>query len=976
MKRVFKWLGLAGLLLTLAACPDANKPPAQTRPKIVSFTATPGNLASAGAVTLSWVVENASSLTLNPNIGAVTGLTATVNVTATSSFELVAQNAAGTNRKTVLVTVNANPTTLTAADAWKAVILSNASIVEADVFRQRLANGELSLLSDARSDAQNTARETQFQTDLDTLRGIANPTDSIRALLSVTANPSIDPEVRLANGDKVRLLGQRDAARDLVYNLEKAQTPSNALGLYSSLYNLAAAEVQAQLPTPVSLEGLALPALQTALGDLNRLLGTEAGLDGTQLERTTQARVVTQTGTARPQAVVAGNGYDNDFYKPECRTPTNLFARFRFPLKYFVSPVKSQFTRGLCWAFTAIGAIESRERVQGGNALDLSEQFLAFKVKAQWSPSDYGDGFSADTAVDQASANLQTLPSEAFWTYNPAFGRSMPTGDTLEQITAGYAKSCDWQLTNQPNLKYNGTCSNTAHQGNAVCTTIPIGGVNLPFCATQSEQYNGAGTLPSSSRTVWASGQPFLLSTYRALLAQGHTLMASLPIYQGFTSIGANGLLTDRARAAFSGNHAVQIIGFIGSDQLTVTDPPNVPGGGYFIVKNSWGCTFGDGGYAYIDAQYVQDVFYKLSVLNFDARRSSAWTTEQSGIAAPQIVAAAAPRQVDLRVSSNLGALFKINHPQVEVKQVNVTVRLGSTTLYSGLAATQGLLPLAIPYTFQSVGNQSLQVTARYGTQSTTQTIDFTVVNSAPIGDVRVAVVPVYVYSSAAGAAAFNLRIADPNESDPSALCNRVRWEVFAPDVIEDDADSGCAKQIRFGVSGYRNVYVYVTDSDGLTQRSGGAFYVAPPPANPNPVFDGAGLTPVERLSAGQCVIGRVLSNGATLTLDSFPSGTNCAGNPNTARYTAVARASNPNGEQLEYDWQLKINDTVAARSATVDAGISSSSAFELGFVTFGLGGTLPCQLDVRITPTTDSTRGKFATVWNGTCKVAAVVPR
>ena len=972
MKRVFKWFGLMGLLLSLAACPDANKPPAQTPPKIASFTATPSNLTGAGAVTLTWIVENASSLTLNPNVGAVTGVTATVNVTATSSFELVAQNAAGTDKKTLLVTVNANPSTLTAADAWSALIPSNAKIIEPDVFKQHLASGELSLLSDARSNAQDSARETQFQADLSTLRSVANPSDSLRALLSAAANPSKDPEVTLANGEKVRLLGERDAARDLVYNLEKANTPSNALGLYSSLYDLAAAEIRAQLPTPVSLEGLALPALETALNDLNTLLSTEAGLDGTQLERPTQASTV-----MRPQAVIAGNGYDNDFYRRDCRTPIGLFARFRFPLKYFISPVKNQAARGLCWAFTAIGAIESRERVQSGSAVDLSEQFLAHKTKAQWSPSDYEDGFSADLVLDQASARLQTLPSESFWTYNPAFGRPTAAGDKLEQVVASYAKSCDWQVPNRPDLKYSGTCSDTAHQGNAVCTTIPIGGINYPFCATQTEQYSGAGTLSSSSRAVWTSGQPFLLPVYRALLAQGHTLMASFPVYQGFNSIDASGFLTNRARGTIDGNHVVQIVGFISNDQLTApTDPQNAPGGGYFLIKNSWGCTFGDGGYAYIDAQYVQDVFFGLSVLNFDSSRSSAWTTEQTALVAPQIVPTVAPRQVDLRVSSNLGALFTVGHPQAEVKQVNLTVKLGNTTLYNGLAAAQGLLPLSIPYTFPSAGVQSLQVTARYGTQSTTQTIDFTVVNSAPIGDVRVAVTPIYVYSSAAGAAAFNLRITDPNESDPSALCDRVRWEVFAPDVIEGDANLGCAKQIRFGVSGYRDVYVYVTDSDGLTQRSGGAFYVAPPPANPNPVFEGAGVTPVERLSAGQCSIGRVLSNGVTLTLDSLAFGTNCAGNPNTARYNAIARASNPSAEQLRYDWTLRIGDSVAASSTTYDASTSSSSGFELGFVTFGLGGTLPCQLDVAITPSADSTRGKYATVWTGNCKVAPVVPR
>ena len=34
-----------------------------------------------------------------------------------------------------------------------------------------------------------------------------------------------------------------------------------------------------------------------------------------------------------------------------------MVARYWFPLKYFISPVKNQGGRGTCWAFTAISAM-------------------------------------------------------------------------------------------------------------------------------------------------------------------------------------------------------------------------------------------------------------------------------------------------------------------------------------------------------------------------------------------------------------------------------------------------------------------------------------------------------------------------------------------------------------------------------------------------------------------------------------------
>src|SRR5690606_38905760 len=137
------------------------------------------------------------------------------------------------------------------------------------------------------------------------------------------------------------------------------------------------------------------------------------------------------------------------------------------------------------------------------------------------------------------------------------------------------------------------------------------------------------------------------------------------------------GLVTNYARtmidgagkevAGSYGNHAVQIVGFLSNEEMSKPGrtPVNVGGGGYFIVKNSWGCGAGDGGYYYVPADYVSGLFHSLSALSFDGRRSAAWTAEQTtpgGSQAPKIQIKANPASVDLRVESDLANFFRVSH--------------------------------------------------------------------------------------------------------------------------------------------------------------------------------------------------------------------------------------------------------------------------------------------------------------------------
>jgi hypothetical protein len=79
--------------------------PTGAAPTISSFSASPTQVSSGGAVTLSWTVNDASYVIVSPGAGAVRGTSVTVHPSATTTYTLYATNAYGRTTATVSVTV-------------------------------------------------------------------------------------------------------------------------------------------------------------------------------------------------------------------------------------------------------------------------------------------------------------------------------------------------------------------------------------------------------------------------------------------------------------------------------------------------------------------------------------------------------------------------------------------------------------------------------------------------------------------------------------------------------------------------------------------------------------------------------------------------------------------------------------------------------------------------------------------------------
>jgi len=108
---VICFAGAAGVLLTSSCGGGANETaaPAAKGPSITSFAAAPSAITGGQSATRSCTVTGATSISISPGIGAVTGSSAVVNPAVTTSYTLTATNTSGTATASATLTVVAPP---------------------------------------------------------------------------------------------------------------------------------------------------------------------------------------------------------------------------------------------------------------------------------------------------------------------------------------------------------------------------------------------------------------------------------------------------------------------------------------------------------------------------------------------------------------------------------------------------------------------------------------------------------------------------------------------------------------------------------------------------------------------------------------------------------------------------------------------------------------------------------------------------
>jgi len=100
-------------------------------PAISSFVANPSSIGPGSSSTLSWSVSGATSLSISPTVGVVTGLTQkVVTPSATTTYVLTATNSAGSATASATVTVTTTPDTTppTTPTGLAGSVLSSSSV--------------------------------------------------------------------------------------------------------------------------------------------------------------------------------------------------------------------------------------------------------------------------------------------------------------------------------------------------------------------------------------------------------------------------------------------------------------------------------------------------------------------------------------------------------------------------------------------------------------------------------------------------------------------------------------------------------------------------------------------------------------------------------------------------------------------------------------------------------------------------------
>lgn len=418
-------------------------------------------------------------------------------------------------------------------------------------------------------------------------------------------------ENNLEEDFKIITLGQKFKYAEVARSLEDFPKKSNQLGMYELFYpNVPEAyRNRLELPTPDSLkteDARTIAVWNSRIAEVYKDI---------VFKIPDPTKPVGWVGDPTKEKGYL-NGSDRTNADASCSAfkDTGIYKNFEWPLKYYATSVKNQGGRGSCVAFAITSATELQHAKAESEWVNLSEQSFYNRIAGHWQPRTYGDGADTTYIYNTSAAENYKFAYENQWGYNPSLSRS-DIKDAADNLI-GYSNSCTGYGDSY--------CSNTAAQSKFWCLSL----LGQNYCMYLPKAVNPAAPsiIPSGQYELWHPENKDLSVAYIVLtLAFGNTVVASLDVMPSWDQADSNGFAQSRAYdlqvgKKSRGGHAVNITGFITNEKL-VQKMPNARqggGGGYFIVKNSWGACWKDGGYIYIPFDYMKNYGYSAIRVQVD----------------------------------------------------------------------------------------------------------------------------------------------------------------------------------------------------------------------------------------------------------------------------------------------------------------------------------------------------------------------
>lgn len=523
------------------------------------------------------------------------------------------------------------PETDLPADAYgtdKDPLPEGAESVSQDEFERLKARGSFKLITSHTGEEETLSAEDAKQKDDETTNAFlsthaSDGTQDIELLRAqLQAKPTAqDGVVELADGSfQVALLDKMGNTQNTVRLGQTAKraaiaramrifpTQVNQARVYSQIYeglnadqlSLLRGQLGVELPDPsvfanssdsardAVFKGIA--SKWARIGDLLGYLGEAAPV------RSCRSDIGVGNGGDRASAAAAAT-------VEACATPsdTGIVKNVPYKGKKYASCVKDQANRATCWAFAALSMLESSVARKYGLYYNFSEQHLNFMVKALWWPSTFGETAGQDIVPRMITEGYRPAV-ENVWNYNRSSNK------TANNTTQTYSHSCD---------NYTEFCSDTNHQGRIVCTTA----AGFTFCMATAPAHPNNTYYPTYSGEFWnpaSRDTSIALGALAAIL--GTPVEIAFDTARSFDNAVGDGFIRfDSTKSETTrGGHVTHAVGYVSNEVLHQILPsaPPAEGGGYFIIKNSWGACAGDAGYYYMPWGYVKKYAYSIQTMS------------------------------------------------------------------------------------------------------------------------------------------------------------------------------------------------------------------------------------------------------------------------------------------------------------------------------------------------------------------------